>query len=133
MRVENGYRAQPRSAGFALLEILVGLLVLALALFALVRTASNQVNAFADMRERTLAGWLAADVLAETHLAPGFPSPGKTDGQRRFADRDWRYEVTVQSTPDATIMRLDVRVFAAADRSAPLAQISGFRGQDLQQ
>jgi general secretion pathway protein I len=133
MRVDEKRSVHRRSAGFTLLEVLIGLLVLALALFALVRAASSQVNAFADVRERTLAGWLAAEVLAETRLTPGFPAPGKTDGQRRFADRDWRYEVAIQSTPDATIMRLDVRVFTAADRSAPLAQLSGFRGQDLRQ
>jgi len=133
MRVDRGRGRLGASSGFTLLEVLIGLLILALALFALVRAGSNQVNAFAGLRERTLAGWLAAEVLAETRLTPGFPAPGKTDGLRRFADRDWRYEVTVQSTPEATIMRLDVRVFAATERSAPLAQISGFRGQDLRQ
>ena len=42
------------SCGFTLLEVLVALLVLALALLALSRTAANQVDAFGAMRERTI-------------------------------------------------------------------------------
>ena len=91
------------SRGFTLLEVLVALLVLALALLALSRTAANQVDAFGAMRERAIAGWLAADVLAQTKLATPFPATGTNDGRRRFGGRDWRYDVVVQGTPVASI------------------------------
>ena len=123
---------KPRAGGFTLLEVLIGLLVLALALLALTRTAASQINAFGDLRERTLAGWLAADVLTETRLATSFPAPGKSDGRRRFGGRDWRWELEVQTTPVATVRRLDVRIYVAADRGAPLVDLVGFSGQDLQ-
>ena len=122
-----------RARGFTLLEVLIGLLVLALALFALTRTAGSEVNAFAALRERTYAGWLAANVLAETRVGNPFPPTGKSEGKRRFAGRDWRYEVVVQSTPVASVRRMDVRVFAAADPTSALAQLAGFSGQDVQQ
>lgn len=117
--------------GFTLLEVLVALLVLALALLALTRTAATQVQAFGAWRERTLAGWLAEDVLTETRIA-GLAAPGKSDGRRAFGGREWHWELEVQPTQAATIRRLDVRVFAAEDRGAPLAQITGFSGADLQ-
>ena len=101
--------------GFTLLEVLVGLLVLALALLALTRTAAIQVQAFGDLRERTLAGWLAADVLAETRLSSPFPATGKSDGKRRFGGRDWRWELNVESTSVNTIRRLDVHIYEATD------------------
>ena len=91
-----------RQHGFTLLEVLVALLVLALALLALSRTAARQVDAFGAMRERTVAGWLAADVLAQTRLATPFPATGKNDGRRQFGGRDWRYDVVVQGTPVAS-------------------------------
>ena len=121
-----------RQRGFTLLEVLVGLVVLALALLALSRTAASQVNSFGALRERTLAGWLAADVLAQTRLVSQFPSLGKSDGRRQFGGRDWRYDIVVQSTPVSGVRRIDVHVYAANDTSSPLAELAGFSGEDLQ-
>lgn len=117
--------------GFTLLEVLIALLVIALALLALMRTTAVQVHSLADLRERTLAGWLAQDVLAETRLANPLPNPGHSSGQRRFGGRDWRWEVQVQSTAVPSIRRLDVSVASATDPSDPVARLSGFTGSDL--
>ena len=126
------YADSRRCRGFTLLEVLIGLLVLALALVALSRTAANQVNGFGALRERTFAGWLAQDVLTETRLTSSYPDPGKTDGRRRFAGRDWRYDVVVQSTEVSTIRRIDVHVFDATD-AVPIATVVGFATNELQQ
>ena len=119
-----------RPRGFTLLETLIALVVLALALVALSQTAARQVNAFSDMRERTMAGWLALDVLNQTRLDTPFPNVGKSDGRRRFANRDWRYEVEIQSTDVADIRRIDVRVFDGADTVA-MATLTGFASDQV--
>jgi general secretion pathway protein I len=118
--------------GFTLIEVLVSVLVLGLALLALTRTAATQVQTFGALRERTLAGWLAEDVLAQTRIANHFPATGRSDGQRRYAGRDWHWELDVQSTDVTTIRRLIVRVYAAEDRTAPLVELNGFGGEELQ-
>jgi general secretion pathway protein I len=120
-----------RSRGFTLLEVLIGLLVLAIALIALTRTAAVQADQFARLRERTIASWLAQDLLAETRLGNPFPPTGSSDGTRRFGARDWRWEVRVQASDVPTIRRIDVRVASAAEPEAPLAQLTGFTGQEL--
>ncbi len=123
---------RPHARGFTLLEVLIALVVLALALLALMRTAATQTDAFADLRERTLAGWLAQNVIAETRLANPLPAAGRSNGQRRFAGRDWRWELDVQSTQAPSIRRLDVRIATASAPAAPVVQMSGFTGTDLQ-
>lgn len=121
-----------QTRGFTLLEVLVGVVVLALALLALSRTAASQVNTFGALRERTLAGWLADDVLAQTRLASPFPALGKSDGRRRFGDRDWRYDVVVQATPVNGVRRIDVHIYAADSADVPIAELAGFCGEDVQ-
>jgi len=124
-------RIRWRAHGFTLLEVLIGLVVLSLALLALTRTAALQVDALGQLRDRTMAGWLAQDLLAETRIGNPFPPVGTSNGTRRFGPAEWRWEMTVQPTQVATIRRIDVRVFAEADRETPLAQLSGLAGQDL--
>jgi len=119
------------SGGFTLLEVLIALLVLALALIALVRTAAVQVRDFDDLRERTIAGWLAQEILAETRIANPLPDPGRSNGQRRFGGRDWRWEVRVQGTAVPSIRRLDISITPADAPREPVVQLSGFSGNDL--
>lgn len=114
-----------RHAGFTLLEVLIALVVVALALLALTRTAGGQVSSFDALRERTLAGWVAANVLSETRIATPFPTIGKRDGRMRMADRDWRWSLEVKATDDPQMRRLDVLVFAG-DAQQPSASMSGF-------
>jgi general secretion pathway protein I len=117
--------------GFTLLEVLIGLVVLSLALLALTRTAALQVDNLGRLRDRTMAGWLAQNLLAETRIANPFPPVGTSSGTRRFGPAEWRWEVNVQPTQVATIRRIDVRIFADADRKTALAQLSGLAGEDL--
>ena len=129
--VANRRPTRRRARGFTLLEVLIGLVVLSLALLALTRTAALQVDNLGQLRDRTMAGWLAQDLLAETRIGNPFPPVGKSNGTRRFGPADWRWEVNVQPTQVATIRRIDVRIFADDDRETPLAQLSGLTGQDL--
>lgn len=114
-----------RLRGFTLLEVLIALVVVSLALLALTRTAGGQVNAFDSLRERTLAGWVAANVLSETRLATPFPPTGVRDGRTRLANRDWRWRLEVKATEDRDMRRMDVLVFLE-DAEEPSASLSGF-------
>src|SRR5690606_20298693 len=99
--------------------------VVALALLALTRTAGGQVSSFEALRERTLAGWVAANVLAELRLATPRPANGRRDGRTRFADRDWRWTIEVQDTANLEVRRIEVAVFAG-DAKQPMATLTGF-------
>lgn len=117
-----------RARGFTLIEVLIALAVVALALVALMRTAALQVQAADALRERTLASWVAANVLTETRLTTAFPPVGRSDGHTRMAGRDWRWVREVSATPEASIRRIDVQVHAAGD-AQPAAVLAGFAAQ----
>jgi len=119
-----------RVCGFTLIEVLIALAVIALALLALTRTASMQVQDFDALRERTLAGWVAADVLTDTRLATAFPATGHSDGRLQLAGRSWRWTRDVKGTQDAEIRRIDILVFAGESQQ-PSASLSGFAGTAL--
>jgi general secretion pathway protein I len=114
-----------RSAGFSLVEVLVALVVVALALLALARTATVQVRSFDALRERTLAGWVAANVLTEARLASTLPPTGRSDGRLDLGGRHWRWQREVQGTADPQIRRVDIRVYLAEARE-PSAGLTGF-------
>lgn len=112
--------------GFTLLEVLIALVVLGVTLTALIHAASVSTRDFAGMRERTFAGWVATNVLTETRLKEANPPPGRRDGHVRYAGRDWEWTLDVQPTAEEGINRLDVQVYADAERTDPVARLTGF-------
>ncbi|MEO6688084.1 MAG: type II secretion system minor pseudopilin GspI [Dokdonella sp.] len=121
---------RPCARGFTLVEVLIALAVVAIALLALTRAASVQVQSFDGLRERTLASWVGANVLAETRLTTVFPPTGRSDGRMQLAGRDWRWTRDVQPTPNADIRRIDISVFLD-ESNEPSAALSGFAGTAL--
>lgn len=120
-----------RTRGFTLLEVLIALVVLGVSLAALIHAASVSTRDFAGMRERTLAGWIAANVLTETRLKSNNPAPGRSDGRLRYAGRDWAWTLDVEPTTEEGISRLDVQVYADAERTDPVARLTGFTSRYL--
>ena len=118
-----------RSKGFTLLEVLIALAIVALALTALVRASGQQADALGREREQTLAGWTAANVLAEVKLREGFPAIGERGGELEQGDRRFRWKLVVSATEEPAIRRLTVTVFADARGAEPIAALSGFAGQ----
>jgi general secretion pathway protein I len=118
------------SGGFTLIEVLIALAVVAIALLALTRAASVQVGSFDALRERTLAGWVAANVLTDARLTGAMPATGRSDGRLQFAGRDWRWEREVKTTPTPAVRRIDIQVFAGDSRT-PSATLTGFAGTAL--
>ncbi len=119
--------------GFTLLEVLVALMVLAVALGALIKAGSEHARNTAYLQERTLAGWVADNLVADYEAGLRRIETGTERMQARLADREWEARIDIS---DAVIeapirlpavRRIEVRVWPAdGDPDHPLAQTTGY-------
>lgn len=114
--------------GFALIEVLVALAVLAVSLGAALRVGENATDVFAASRTRLLADWVANDQLAELRARRPWPDVGVTEGMASEAGMDFRWRQAVTTTANAQFRRVSVSVFQAADgkEAAHLGEAIGF-------
>jgi len=116
--------------GFTLLEVLVALAVLALTMGAVIKAVGDYTGNQAYLRDRTLAVWVARNVLAEQQLESAWPGVGEIKGISDMGGREWSWLVTVTQTEEEELRRLDVEVHMIDDDdSEPLAVLSGFLWQ----
>lgn len=122
--------ARIAASGFTLLEVLVALGVLALTMGAVIKAVGGYTANQSYLRDRTLAVWVARNVLVEQQVANAWPGVGEFKGTADMGKQEWRWLVRVTQTEEAELRRLDVEVQAIdSDAEQPLAILSGFLWQ----
>ena len=101
-----------RARGFTLIEVLVALAVLAIALAAVLRTMGQSIDLAVDLRERTLALWVAQERAVYHQLNKTFPELTASEGTLELGGSEWRWREQASSTPVADIRRIDIEVRA---------------------
>lgn len=109
--------------GFTLIEVLVALAVLAIAMGALIKVASQNAGNAVYLRDKTLAHWVAMNRIVRYEVAGVWPSIGDASGTTEMGDRRWYWHAHVSSTPDRDMRRLRVEVADNNRRDAPLASL----------
>lgn len=116
-----------RCGGFTLLEVLIALMVLALAMGSIIKAASEYTGNQARLRDRTMAMWVARDVLVQHQVKGEWPGVGETKGTLDMGRQEWRWLARTSQTEEPRLRRLDVEVMPLeSDREEPLAVLSGF-------
>ena len=105
-----------RFRGFTLLEVMVALAVLAIAMAALIKGGAENARSAGYLRDKTLAQWVAMNVIAEQRLGTEWPAPGTRRGQEEMARHAWHWELKVSETFDEDVRRLDVAVRGSDER-----------------
>ncbi len=118
-----------RNVGFTLIEILVALAVIAIAVAAVMAAISGNVSNAAYIQDRTLAHWVAMNKIAEVQVSMEWPAAGTQHGESLMASREWSWRITVSTTDDPDVRRLDVAVFANQDQKTPLSAIVAYVGR----
>lgn len=114
-----------RARGFTLLEVLVALVIVAVAVAALGRAGSQALDSQAEIEQRTWALWVADNALSELRLEPGAPS-GQRSGSVEMGGRTWYWDMLIQPAPGGDLLRVDVAVHAERRGDSPIILHTGF-------
>jgi general secretion pathway protein I len=87
-----------RRAGFTLIEVLVALVIVALAAAAAMEAISGASDETVILRDRSFAQWIALNRIAEQRLEAARPANGDTRGVVEYAGRRWQFKQTIGPT-----------------------------------
>jgi len=104
-------RAGRRGRGFTLIEVLIALVILAVALAASVRAAGLATDGALETKEHLLALWVAQNRLAGYASGLPFPAIGERSGEETQMDIVFIWRETVSETANPYFRRVDVKVF----------------------
>ena len=106
------------------------MMVIAIALPALLKALSQQVDGTAYLRDKAIAQWVASNRMSELRIRQARTDSIFAEEQRGvedMADRDWYWWMTSETTTVENFYRVEVIVATAeADRDTPVYTLVGF-------
>ena len=100
-----------RSAGFTLLEVLVGLVIVGTALGASLRAVGGLASNSAGLRSAMMATWSAENRLVQARLQHVFPAVGKHRFDCPQGDLALVCDEEVLPSPNPLLRRVEVSVY----------------------
>jgi general secretion pathway protein I len=118
-----------RTRGFTLIEVLAALVIVALGMLGVIQAVTQTARNGSYLREKTLAHWIAMNVITERRLQPAPPDVSETSEDVEFAGQRWRWTMEVTQTEVESLRRMDVAVrYADRPESQALVTVTGFYG-----
>jgi general secretion pathway protein I len=120
---------RPGNRGFTLIEVLAALVIVALGMLGVIQAVTQTARNGTYLREKTLAHWIALNVITERRLQPSPPEVSESSDEVEFAGRRWRWTLRVTQTEVESLRRMDVSVRSAdAPDGSALETVTGFYG-----
>lgn len=122
----------PRNmSGLTLIEVLIALAIIAISLTAVIKAASQNIRANSYLQNKTIALWVAQNVMNEVQLGLLKVSEGRDTetGSTEMLGQAWYYRASEQATGNASIKKIEVKVYSREpeDDDAPaLIDIEGY-------
>ena len=109
-----------RMRGFTLIEVLVALVIVAFGMGAVLATLSASANNIAALHDKSLAQWIALNLVADTRLNLQAPTAGSSEGDvKAFGNADWHWQQDVVAVPSIPgLMEITVRVLRTGTSTA---------------
>jgi general secretion pathway protein I len=111
-----------RHRGFTLIEVLVALVIVAIALGAGIKAAGALTNNADRLAQVSAAQWCAENMLTELRLMQQFPDIGETPFSCEQLGRTYGGKLKVSPTPNPLFRRVDADV--ADDEGRPMLTLS---------
>jgi general secretion pathway protein I len=113
--------------GFTLIEVLVALVIVAIALGAGIKAAGALTNNAERLSEVSAAQWCAENLLTELRLTQQFPDIGETPFACEQLGRSFSGKLRVSPTPNPLFRRVDADV--ANEQGQPVLSLSTIMGK----
>ncbi|KQW51679.1 MULTISPECIES: type II secretion system minor pseudopilin GspI [unclassified Roseateles] len=116
-----------QARGFTLIEVLVALVIVAIALGAGIKAAGALANNAERLAQVSAAQWCAENLLTELRLTQQFPDIGESPFACEQLGRSYSGKLRVSPTPNPLFRRVDADV--ADDRGQPVLSLSTIMGK----
>src|SRR5262245_16581397 len=114
-----------RSRGLTLIEVLIALAVLAIALTAIVRATIMNINEISYLRDKTIASWIAGNLMTQQQLGLTKNTSQHTD-TTIFLGNEWYWSLDVTATKNPAVYTITIRVRRTSS-APPLVVLNGFK------
>src|ERR1700691_1527972 len=106
--------------GFTLIEVMVALVIVAFGMGAVLAALSSAANNIAALHDKTLAQWVALNLVADTRLNLQIPTAGSSQGDvKAFGNADWHWQQDIVAVPSIPgLLEITVRVLRTGTSTA---------------
>ncbi|WP_428636501.1 type II secretion system minor pseudopilin GspI [Shewanella sp.] len=115
-----------RATGMTLLEVIVALMVFAIAAVSITKSLGEQMANMPILEERTLAQWVASNQMVDARLEKKFPDLGRKDGSTELAGKEWYWRKEVVKTTDDNFRMIRISVSDDERYNRIIAQVSSY-------
>jgi general secretion pathway protein I len=118
--------------GFTLVEVMVALLIVAMAVSSLLFQIVSTIDNTAYLRDQTIAHWVALNQLELVYLENQYTNKVISEsraGSEIMANRDWHWTINPIKTANKNFLQLDVSVRAKEDDESPIVTVTGMVDQ----
>ena len=119
-------RSPIKQIGFTLIEVLVGMAIIAISLAAASRVAGHAIETSNELKRKIIADIVAENRLEMHKSQHDWLSPGKATGQESQAGIVMIWKESVTETPNPAFRKIVVEVFASEEPNYQLRRLVGF-------
>jgi general secretion pathway protein I len=121
-----------RSTGLTLIEVLVALVIIAVAMTAAIKATSIDISGIGHLQEKTMAMWVGQQAINEARVGLLVVPVGDTvQHDTTLLNRTWYWVLSKTVTPNPRITELTVQVFAnEEDRDSKTGYLIKLTGYD---